>query len=236
MDDDLLRKEPISTESSNASVVTFLQGRPLLQDLSDLGLGGRPASRWRSFFSVPILLNIKKEYDGKSYTGNVPVGVITLAGIEEAKLDYRFHSLDLSEIDKLKTTLVAVGRSVLRRTLDSTSPLCYNSHIELNGKTTMIGPNFDRESNSERQHEELDSVTLASVVSSKELVSTEEAGSRQQGDESVLAKELGGTSVAVLERGRRIKRLEEIAKDAADINDRENALETEYLLEATLDS
>lgn len=108
------RKARIEDHSTNASVRTFLQGRPLLQTLSDLGLGATEPSRWKTFFSIPLSLLVDHEVEGVPYTASVPCGVITLAGLTGAQLYERFHGLDLHEIDTLKDVMTATGLEVLR--------------------------------------------------------------------------------------------------------------------------
>lgn len=110
------RRARIEDHSTNASVRTFLQGRPLLQTLSDLGLGATEPSRWKTFFSIPLSLLIDQEVEGVPYTASVPCGVITLAGLANADLHERFHALDLDEIETLKDAMTATGLEVLRPT------------------------------------------------------------------------------------------------------------------------
>lgn len=110
----VLRRDEIGPDSSNASVRAFMQGRPLMQPLGDLGLESPASSRWKDFFSVPLSLLIDTEVDGQPYAASVPCGVITLAGLKEANLETRFHELPSEEIEKLKSGMTGVGLSVLR--------------------------------------------------------------------------------------------------------------------------
>lgn len=111
------RKARIEDDSTNASVRAFLQGRPLLQTLADLGLGATEPSRWKTFFSMPLSLLVEHEVEGVPYAASVPCGVITLAGLAGAELYERFHALELDEIDRLKDVMTATGLEVLRPTV-----------------------------------------------------------------------------------------------------------------------
>lgn len=113
-DQHLLRREQIHGDSPNASIRTFLQGRPMLHALSSLGLSDVNASRWKTFFCVPLSLLIKHDVDGVPFTASIPAGVITLAGLEPAHLTERFHALSLDEIERLKEAMAGAGTRVLR--------------------------------------------------------------------------------------------------------------------------
>lgn len=113
-DQHVLRKAEVRTNASNASVQTFLQGRPLLLALEELGPQGDNTSRWKTFFSVPLSVLIEQDVDGAPYTASVPTGVITLAGLEESRLEERFHALTLEDIERLKDAMIASGTRILR--------------------------------------------------------------------------------------------------------------------------
>jgi hypothetical protein len=115
VDETLLRTEEVSTNSSNASVRTFLQGRPMLHTLSQLrGDPPRP-SRWASFFSVPIYVQVEATKAGPGVSGRIPVGVITLAGLDTARLSERVSEhMTLPDIEKLKGALLKEGRRILK--------------------------------------------------------------------------------------------------------------------------
>ncbi|WP_136610075.1 SIR2 family protein [Sinomonas albida] len=72
-----MRSEQIRPGSSIAAIRTFMEGRPQLYDLHDLGYSSQ-ASRWKSFLSVPIFQELGYEVDGAFFTGAVPVAVVTL--------------------------------------------------------------------------------------------------------------------------------------------------------------
>ncbi|MDT0116629.1 SIR2 family protein [Microbacterium sp. PRF11] len=108
------RQAVIREPSTNASVRAFLQGRPLLQQLSDLGLGSSESTRWKTFLSIPLSVVVEKEVDGQPFAASVPCGVITLAGLRKADLFERFHALPLADIETLMETMTATGTQVLR--------------------------------------------------------------------------------------------------------------------------
>lgn len=68
-----LRTETVMVDSTNASVRALRAGKPVLLSIDDLGLT-KAASRWRTFLSIPIIVQIHP--DGR-LGGDVPVGVIT---------------------------------------------------------------------------------------------------------------------------------------------------------------
>ncbi|MWV49395.1 hypothetical protein GRS96_08925 [Rathayibacter sp. VKM Ac-2803] len=113
-DQHILRREEVRADAPNASISTFLQGRPQLLALDELGLRENDASRWKTFFCVPLSLLIERAVDGAPYAASVPTGVITLAGLEDAHLMDRFHGLSLDDIDRLKEAMTAAGTQVLR--------------------------------------------------------------------------------------------------------------------------
>lgn len=110
----VLRRDEIRADAPNASIRTFLQGRPLLHTLDDLGLREKNASRWKTFFCVPLSLLIEQDVDGVPFAATIPAGVITLAGLERARLAERFHELTLEDVERLKDTMITAGTRVLR--------------------------------------------------------------------------------------------------------------------------
>lgn len=77
------REERITRESTAASVRSFLDGKPVLLQLDDLGHSGN-ASRWKTFLSSPLFYLapdcIPRDNDvlPVTFRGIVPVGVVTL--------------------------------------------------------------------------------------------------------------------------------------------------------------
>jgi hypothetical protein len=107
------RKAAISHASKNASVRAFLAGKPTLSTLKDLALPDE-SSRWRCFISVPIFLQVSKDVHGSTIAGSVPVGVVTLAGMEESNLEDAFVGLHEKQMKKIKALMIASGRKIVR--------------------------------------------------------------------------------------------------------------------------
>lgn len=114
-----LRKEKISAGSSNASVTALTEGRPILRRISDLEFPGT-ASRWQTFFSVPIFVEVPIEIQvhGKpSLRDNtyIPAGVVTITS-DHPKDDRRSALDSLRDVDvanPLKTQLIGTGKRIL---------------------------------------------------------------------------------------------------------------------------
>jgi hypothetical protein len=87
------RKESLEPRAPNASVHAFLDGRPRLMNLTNLKMDERDASRWKTFLAVPIAVQIAAEAGKSEYVASVPVGVVTLTGLEVAALQQRFDAL-----------------------------------------------------------------------------------------------------------------------------------------------
>lgn len=110
---DLLRDEELVQDSANASVRTFQLGRPMLHTLKDLGLADVPASRWKAYFSVPIFLPVSTQIGDDIYGGEIPVGVVTLAGLAAARLQQRVKKMTLKQVLALIGELEGTGRVAL---------------------------------------------------------------------------------------------------------------------------
>ncbi|WP_082008106.1 SIR2 family protein [Microbacterium mangrovi] len=115
IEDHLLRREEISSTSTNASVCTLLMGKPQVNTLSDLrGEVPRP-TRWTTFLSIPIYLHVRREISKRTFSGIVPTGVVTLCGQGESRLAERIEEdMTLEQIDDLKAAMIDAGRDLLR--------------------------------------------------------------------------------------------------------------------------
>lgn len=119
-DRQILRREPIQRDSSNASVVAFTDGRPRLLSIRKLGLPVE-ASRWQTFFSTPIFISADIAIGTDPDNAYIPVGVITLASNlpitdDAGSKKSVFTSLIVSQFEDLKAQLIGMGRTILRAT------------------------------------------------------------------------------------------------------------------------
>lgn len=103
-----LRTEFVAANSTNASVRALRAGKPVLLSIDDLGLT-KAASRWQTFLSIPILVQINP--NGK-LGGDVPVGVITLASSRELE-ESALNACSPAELQDLIGFLIAEGRKIL---------------------------------------------------------------------------------------------------------------------------
>lgn len=113
INENVRRKVAIDHSSRNASVRAFLAGKPTLSTLEDLSLP-QESSRWRCFIAMPIFLQVSKDLRGSKVAGSVPVGVITLAGMEDANLQSAFLGMSEVQIKSVKALMIATGRKILR--------------------------------------------------------------------------------------------------------------------------
>lgn len=103
-----LRTESVVADSTNASVRALRAGKPVLLSIDDLGLA-KAASRWRTFLSIPILIQVHP--NGK-LGGDVPVGVITLATSSDLS-ESSLSACSAAELQELINFLIAEGRKIL---------------------------------------------------------------------------------------------------------------------------
>ncbi|MBV9795501.1 MAG: SIR2 family protein [Actinobacteria bacterium] len=104
-DRSVLHFEELDLNTNNASVRAFIEGRPQYVARRDLNSNGAAAdSRWKSYLSVPIRINLPD--------GTVPVGVITLASMEE-KEHSKIPAGSVREMTSLVNQLTAVGQELL---------------------------------------------------------------------------------------------------------------------------
>lgn len=109
-DRSVLHFEELDLNTSNASVKAFIEGRPQYMARQDLANEGAvPNSRWRSYLSVPIRIDLAD--------GTIPVGVITLASMREKAVS-EIPEGSVREMTRLVNQLTAVGQQLLnvRRT------------------------------------------------------------------------------------------------------------------------
>lgn len=121
LDKSVYRREPIVSESGNASIRAFLAGRPLLMSLDSLGFPDA-ASRWKTFLSVPIFVQVPTIVNGIDVQSYVPAGVITLtsdrplAGEDEPLSVFADGGPDIPTLRQVKEVLIGMGRETLRPT------------------------------------------------------------------------------------------------------------------------
>ena len=110
-----LRDEAVDC-MTNASIVAFLEGRPLLRSIEQLD-PDLISNRWQTFFSVPIFVNVEGEDDNGA--GRVPAGVITLASTLSVTHEIKghwsvFRDLESPDFEKLKfDSLIPTGKGLL---------------------------------------------------------------------------------------------------------------------------
>lgn len=103
LDPDVRRTAELELDSGNASVRTFMEGRPqhlAASDLREMGF----QSRWLSYLCVPIWVRVS--------SGQVPVGVLTLA----SNRDTSASALPLPKMDfmeQLRNMMIAAGKAML---------------------------------------------------------------------------------------------------------------------------
>lgn len=117
IDESTMRTEAVTSTSTNASVRTLLAGRPLLTRISDMGFAPN-ASRWQTFLSVPIFVQVPTDVAGTSDVAYVPVGVITLASDKSLGSaedpSVLSDGLSAKTFTEIKEYLIGTGRIVLR--------------------------------------------------------------------------------------------------------------------------
>jgi hypothetical protein len=119
LDRTIMRTEPLATTNKNASVRALLAGKPQLVSLDDLGYADG-ASRWKTFLSVPIMLQVPVTVAGSAQGANIPVGVVTLTsdheigeGVEDEFVSVFRDNLSIAEMVEIKEILIGLGRDVL---------------------------------------------------------------------------------------------------------------------------
>jgi hypothetical protein len=119
VDRSVMRSEPLVAASKNASVRALLAGKPQLVSLDELGYPDG-ASRWKTFLSVPIMLQVPITVGTLPQGANIPVGVVTLTsdheivtGIDEARVSVFRDNLTIDDKVVLKETLIGLGREIL---------------------------------------------------------------------------------------------------------------------------
>jgi len=117
LEESTMRTEAIDGATRNASVRALLEGRPLLTRLSDMRYPVN-ASRWQTFLSVPIFVQVPTAVKGAVDSAYIPVGVVTLASDKQLGSDVDpsvlSDSLPVDQFVALKQQLIAMGREVLR--------------------------------------------------------------------------------------------------------------------------
>ncbi|WP_314147073.1 SIR2 family protein [uncultured Leifsonia sp.] len=119
LDKSMYRTEPISSDSGNASIRAFLAGRPLLMSLDTLGFPDE-ASRWKTFLSVPIFVQVSTVVAGNDVQSYVPAGVITLtsdrrlSGESDQLSVFADGGPDIPTLRGVKEVLIGMGRETLR--------------------------------------------------------------------------------------------------------------------------
>jgi hypothetical protein len=100
----ILKHEQISLATEQASVKAFTEGRPLHLDLEDLRhrKAGKRASRWKSFFAVPI-------YDVNL---TMYLGVVTLASTAPKDAS-SLPKKDTTGMIELIEDMIQIGRDIL---------------------------------------------------------------------------------------------------------------------------
>jgi len=110
-----LRDEEVNS-TTNASVVAFLEGRPLLRSIEELD-PGLAHNRWQTFLAVPIFVHVETE--GENGGGRIPAGVITLASTLSVTSPIAgrwsvFRELDNAVLETLKfDDLIPTGKGLL---------------------------------------------------------------------------------------------------------------------------
>jgi len=119
LDRTIMRTEPLTTTNKNASVRALLAGKPQLVSLDDLGYADG-ASRWKTFLSVPIMLQVPVTVAGSAQGANIPVGVVTLTSdheiresVEDDFVSVFRDNLSIAEMVEIKEILIGLGRDVL---------------------------------------------------------------------------------------------------------------------------
>jgi hypothetical protein len=110
-DDSLYETAAVKQSTANASVQTFLSGRPRMLGLAQLS-SSQITSRWRTFIGVPIFIEVPFDVQGNSNTGVVPVGVITLTsdrGLDDDQKSF-FAEARTEVLNEIKGLMIAAGR------------------------------------------------------------------------------------------------------------------------------
>jgi hypothetical protein len=118
-DDSIFRAERISHASRNASVQTFTEGRPGLRGIDELEFPA-DASRWQTFFSMPIFVSVPITIGTAEDAAYIPAGVLTITSDKSMTVkDATGHvsvinrNLDAKSFEDLKYQLIAAGRRIL---------------------------------------------------------------------------------------------------------------------------
>ena len=109
---DLRRRETLSNSSTSiSSVKAYLYGKPIVQDHHDLG-GDKNSTRWQSFISVPIFLNISSNIEGSDRLLTTRPGVVTVCGLASADLKKNFSRLDSDHKEGILRTIIKHGQKI----------------------------------------------------------------------------------------------------------------------------
>jgi hypothetical protein len=107
-DEQIRRNADLELSSRNATVRTFVEGRPQHVDIADLQDRPSAHSRWNSYLSVPIYATIKGS--------RLPVGAMTLAS-SQTKAKSVLPLPKLEYMEALRELLIRAGRQILVRHL-----------------------------------------------------------------------------------------------------------------------
>lgn len=122
VDRSTMRSDPIRRNSTNASVRALMDGRPRLMSIEELGLPS-DASRWQTFLSMPVFVQVEIDSGAFNTSSYVPAGVITLTSNMsmtrangKGEKSVFADSLEVSDFNVVKAQLIALGRTILRPT------------------------------------------------------------------------------------------------------------------------
>jgi SIR2-like domain len=107
-DRNCLHLEDLDIDTENASVKAFIEGRPHYLEQVDLLKNkkpGREHSRWRTYFCVPIRIDLSD--------GMIPVGVVTLATMRSKERSV-IPDGSVREMANIVNQLTAVGQELLQ--------------------------------------------------------------------------------------------------------------------------
>jgi hypothetical protein len=105
-DRSVLHFEELDLNTNNASVRAFIEGRPQYLGQDELAQNlGTPRSRWKSYLSVPIRIDLPE--------GTIPVGVVTLASMCD-KNRSGIPDGSVRGMTSLVNQLTAVGHDLLQ--------------------------------------------------------------------------------------------------------------------------
>lgn len=108
-----LRKKEMLSSSLTSSVKAYLYGKPIIQDHSDLR-SDKDSTRWQSFLSVPIFLNVEYNINGVGRLLTIRPGVVTICGLQEADLKKNFSQLSNERKEKILQTIIKHGQKICK--------------------------------------------------------------------------------------------------------------------------